>query len=410
MMEKPQLPPFHILVPVWGQQYVDVFLALSLPSLLAEGNLPALSWDAAHIVRIYSTAEDAEAIRSSAIYHRLAKLVAVDIRLVSLGSATPHQVMSDCYRDGIERADALDAPVIFLTADIILATGTFDLLQQQLAAGRRAVMTVGPRLRLDPAAAIFEKSFRQDDGTIAVPKRELAELAMAYLHPLCERHLVDGDSEFFVPANFIWQVGQAGLLFHCLHLHPLMVYPREKIGQFFSTIDDEYVALACPDPRDTHVVVDSDELAIAELTGTERVLGGPRRDRPNEALAWAWVQSTPQHRDFLKIPIRYHATELLPHAWQPLEAEARILVAHYLSSCERSMLHWLWHNPRAVILKIERWARGSALSPSGQIQLPFQRTSLVKRICVAGIDLMRTVTQLKSACRTIVGEFPGRGK
>jgi hypothetical protein len=400
MVDKPKLPPFHILVPVWGEHYVHVFLAFALPSLLADGNLPSLPRDATQTFRVYTTAEDAETIRRSAIYHRLSDLIAVDIRIVSLGSAAPHQVMSDCYRDGIECASALDAAVIFLTADIILAMDTFEALQRQLAMGRRAVMTVGPRLRLDPAALVFEKSFRKDDGVLAVPKRELARLAVTLMHPFCECHLVNGGSEFFIPANLIWRVDQDGLLFHCLHLHPLMVHPREKIGQFFSTIDDEYVALACPDPRDIHIVVDSDELAIAELTSAERVLGGPRRNRPTEALAWAWIQSTPQHRDFLKIPIRYHSTELTPDAWQPAEAEARSFVQHYIDGCGRSVLYWLWHSPRAAILKIERWAKGSALSPSGEIQSTLKRTTLVKRMCLTGIDIVRAVVQLRYSRRS----------
>jgi hypothetical protein len=397
IIDQLELPPLHILVPVWGDHYIHVFLEYSLPSLLADGNLPSLPKGAAQLFRIYTTDKDAETIRRSEIFQRLCQLVAVDIRLISPDSTEPHQLMTNCYCDGIECASEFDAPVIFLTADIIVAVGTFAAIQRQLAAGRRAVMTVGPRLRLDTVASIFEKRTREDGGLLAVTKRELASLAMTYMHPFCECHLVAGDSEFFIPANLIWRVDQAGLLFHCLHLHPLMVYPREKVGNFYSTIDDEFVSLTCPDPDDIHVVVDSDELAIAEVTSAQRVLGGPRRNRPNEVLAWAWVHSTPQHRSFLKLPIRYHPTELMPGAWQPVEVLAKTVIDDYIAGCERNVLHWLWHSPRAVILKLERWARGSALSPSGQIQSASKRSTLVKRICVASIDIMRAVAQLKYA-------------
>src|SRR5260370_1230946 len=131
MIDKLKLPPLHILVPVWGEHYVHVFLEYSLPSLLADGNLPSLPKDAARLLRIYTTDKDAETIRCSGIFHRLCQLVAVDIRVICPGSTAPHQVMSDCYRDGVERANELDAPVIFLTADIILAVGTFEAIQRQ---------------------------------------------------------------------------------------------------------------------------------------------------------------------------------------------------------------------------------------------------------------------------------------
>ena len=35
------LPGFHILVPVWGEAYCDLFTGISLPSQLADRNLPA---------------------------------------------------------------------------------------------------------------------------------------------------------------------------------------------------------------------------------------------------------------------------------------------------------------------------------------------------------------------------------
>src|SRR3990172_2330775 len=71
-----------VLLPVWGERYVAQFLEVSLPSLLAPGNVPALA-DALPCQFVLMTSRaDAEAIREHPVWRRLGDVCDAEILLI----------------------------------------------------------------------------------------------------------------------------------------------------------------------------------------------------------------------------------------------------------------------------------------------------------------------------------------
>ena len=87
-------PPgdIEILLPVWGERYTHDFLELSLPSLMAPGNLPGLSRLGRCTFVLLAPAKDAEVIEQSSLWALLRACCAVRVRyvddLISLSSST----------------------------------------------------------------------------------------------------------------------------------------------------------------------------------------------------------------------------------------------------------------------------------------------------------------------------------
>ena len=249
-----QSRPYHLLTPVWGDSYVRLYLEVVVPAQLAAGNLPALSDNPGNRYIIFTRPVDAERIRKSEVYRRLSEVIAVSIELIDEEIEVPHNTMSNCFRHGIRGAEAADAAVIFLTPDLVFASGSFANLKRLDEQGADVVYIPGIRTFKGPVSTWLKAS--AEDGKIAVTSRQLMQLALDHLHSLSDSSWWEEGDGDLVPANLFWRVGKEGLLGRCFHLHPLFVAPQRKNPTFFGTVDDDFVPSACPDASHDYVVTD----------------------------------------------------------------------------------------------------------------------------------------------------------
>ena len=146
----------RILLPVWGGRYVAQFLAFCLPSLLAEGNLPALRQRAPCTFVLFTRARDAEAIRRNAYFQALERLCAVEIEAIDdLISASHSTIITIAYASGIRssKTNMLDTCFIFLVSDYVLADGALDNAAQRIFAGFSGVLVGNFQLAIEGAGA-----------------------------------------------------------------------------------------------------------------------------------------------------------------------------------------------------------------------------------------------------------------
>ena len=341
-------PGFHFLVPVWGEAYTRLFLDVVLPAHLSPGNLRAMSRPERCVYRIFTTPENFDVIRSAEAFGRLEKVMPVELHAIDLTGDARYGKMSECYQQGVHLADADDAAIFFLNADLLFADGSFAACERLVARGVRVVETTGIRL-LKPAvsAQLLAHHWSASDGWVKVTSRELIGIALDNLHPIMRRPFWDGrEARDLVPSNLIWPVAREGLLLRCYHLHPLVVWPEKKNVSFYGTVDDDYPHLACPDPAGVHVVEDSDELLFCELSDLSHDVGGGIRRQSIPALAlWARAVTHPRHRALARHRIRLHATEVTPSLWEPVERASD-----------------------AVLARVERYAPVDAAQAPGRIE------------------------------------------
>src|SRR5215216_5559166 len=71
-----------LVLPVWGYEYVRQFLECGLPTLLAPGNVPALTGELPCEFIILTSSDDEEFLREHATFRHLAATCDTEIRLI----------------------------------------------------------------------------------------------------------------------------------------------------------------------------------------------------------------------------------------------------------------------------------------------------------------------------------------
>jgi hypothetical protein len=258
---------------VWGHEYLDLFLNVCIPNQLAPGNVPALPPGSRY--RILTRSVHLDELAAHPMVHALREQIPVDIVVVEAldrdfeTARAPYELMNACHKRAIDDILDRDAAIIMLSADIILSNNALAAVVQRHREGYRAVVNTGLRLSKEP----FLQGL-QESGTplAALSSRDLVRLAMPYLSQYTESMFAAARPFCRKPVAVYWRVANEGLLARCLCLHPLMVDPVRPVSLTEGTNDGIYVAQACPDVSLVHVVTDSDELQMFELS--------PARNRP----------------------------------------------------------------------------------------------------------------------------------
>lgn len=267
--DRPASTVFHAVTHVWGREYLDVFLNVCIPNQLAPGNVPALPPGSRY--RILTRSIHVEELDAHPMVHALRTVIPVDIIVVDaldrqVGVARGHDLMIACHQRAIADILEANAAIIMLSADFILSDNALAAVVRRHREGYRAVVNTGLRL----AKESFLRSLAESRAPLAaLSSRELLRMALPHLHSHTESMFVDAHPFSTFPVAVYWRIGDEGLLARCLHLHPLMVDPMSR-APLKGTVDGRYVFRACPDFSRVHVVTDSDELQMFELTTVKR--------------------------------------------------------------------------------------------------------------------------------------------
>jgi hypothetical protein len=279
--------PFYFIVSFWGREYREHFLRLCASSLLAPGNLPALSGSRSSRFLICTTNEDWACIQSDPIVRLLEASTVLEFielrrsvpeflkpvyqeRLRRTGSnggfsgespdgatVTPDEVassesfgalraigkeigteltihhhyalrilfMSAGHKAAACRAHADGAYAVFLAPDMVLSDGSVAHLDRLARGGDKVVLVAACRFAQDECLAEFRKRGMIEPGKpLILPSRLLVEISFANMHP--ETACFEFDSPYFcdMASSAFWRVGRdRGVLLHSFFWAPLLV-------------------------------------------------------------------------------------------------------------------------------------------------------------------------------------------
>src|SRR5262249_19873315 len=122
-------PPKHIqlLLPVWGALHTRIFLELGLPSLMARGNIPAISELCECTFVLLVPKEGVERIEQHPLWVRLQRCCAVAvIHIDDLISESSSTVLTLAYALAIRSSGsrALETCYVPLVADYVMSDGS----------------------------------------------------------------------------------------------------------------------------------------------------------------------------------------------------------------------------------------------------------------------------------------------
>lgn len=320
--DRPPSAVFHAITHVWGREYLDLFLNVCIPNQLAAGNVPALPPGSRY--RILTRSLHVPELDAHPMVNALRERIPVDLVVVEAlergtDATGSYDLMNACHRKAIDDALDADAAIIMLGADLVLSNEALATVVRRHREGYRMVAVTGLRLS--------KESFLQDLQQSPVPlsalsSRELVRLGLRHLHRYTKSMFATAAPFCRKPVAVYWPVGDEGLIARCLSLHPLMIDPMRAVTLTEGTNDGPYMAQACPDAARVHVVTDSDELQMFELSSM-------KHDARRGAGAMVWrVAAMAAKCDEQQLAI-WHRRDICLHAgdvndrWQATAAEAQ---------------------------------------------------------------------------------------
>lgn len=323
----------HCVIAVWGEQYVDSFLNIALPSLLAPGNIPACTELADVSFRIYTRVEDVPSIEAHSRYRDLCSYLSPQIvPLITaelLSSCNRYGAMAACHHEEIALTRSDRGIINVLSPDCLVSDGSLARGLRRILEGDKAVLVAGPRGVLDDIAPILKQQIVQNaSAPLALSSRTLVGLGMRHLHPISQILFWDAPALSRFPSALYWPAGQESMLMKYFHLHPLFVDLADAPPEVTrcGSVDGALISTARIRPEQIYYITHSDEVALLELSSRKHDPMGsipePTQSRFCRMVSFIHDATDATHRrQFLDHDIRFQGNEDVD--WGAVEQRVR---------------------------------------------------------------------------------------
>jgi hypothetical protein len=327
----------RLIIPVWGDLYASKLVSITLPAILAAGNLPALTalFDVELVIVTESRLFDA--IRDSHSF-QLAKrlcsprLVALDDLMIDepgdYGAVLTYALFRGFTDLGARMTETY---LIFLNADFILCDGSLRHLGKLMSEGKRVIHAPSFRVNLEEVLPQLLELVDATTGTLSVPPRDMVRLALANKHRTVKARIVNQrichqtwmdqyywyvDEETLI--GYQWPVALVAIKPQCVVTDPVLVW------------DYGFVPEAAP-TADRHFIGDSDDFFMIELqsrdSGDAMIKVGwiPFDDIARNLSMW----TTREHRESGKQLLKIHADDLPENVDEIIEESCAYMAEIY---------------------------------------------------------------------------------
>jgi hypothetical protein len=339
---------FHAMTYVWNRDDLDLLFNVCLPNQRAPGNSPALPEGSRY--RILTPPVHRDEIDGHPSVRALRAFIPVDVVTIDdthkrFDAPESYELMSACHRRALRDAFDASAALLLLPVNGVCSDRAISAAVRRHREGYRAVVNIRLRINREPFLRHLS------DGRVgmdALSSRELVATALPHLHADSRAMFADARPFSAFPVAVYWRAGDDGLVARALHLHPLLVDPVHPIVPG-GPVDGRYLRDAVRVHSIVHVVNDSDELQMFELTDSNRKAPSPRgRGASIWRSAIVAQECTDLERAFWRThPITVHARGTEGPPW----VEAQNQSASYVARVAQLAGH-----PRAIAA-IAKWPR-----------------------------------------------------
>lgn len=227
-----------IVLPVWGDKYIDTFIKYILPSHLDSSNIPKLSQSHKIKYTLYTTQQSMNRLLAEKSISVLQKYATLEIKLLNSRRIKDVYGTYSFVHSKELRISAKDNEAVYLlNADILLSNNFFTSTLSIIKRGYKSVNIIIPRTSIKP----FEKfSSLNQYKTKKLKANYLIKLWLENPHKLMRYHFMnDKTNTKILPASFYYVNFKQGAYIRSFHLHPVVVLPKKlKIIKFKETIDN----------------------------------------------------------------------------------------------------------------------------------------------------------------------------
>ena len=266
-----------IVVPVWGADYIDTFLNLSLPAQMCPDGIPEIAKRYEVTYVIYSTSQGIISISKSGIFEILNSIVAVKfVEIPSKNSESSYTTFSKAYVKELNDSSGREECVYLLNADIIVSSEFYQSTLQKIELGFKAINVYCPRALLNSVASVMQsRSVVSDHISYNFAAEELKRIWINNIHPLMMLHRMPKlPSEDVHPSSFFWNAASGGVYIRSFHLYPIVLVPRGNRIRTNKTIDSSAISKLKLKPKEIYTEVLNSDFFCFEVTKDERRFAG----------------------------------------------------------------------------------------------------------------------------------------
>lgn len=302
----------RIIVPVWGDRYVDDLLSITLPAVLAPGNLPALSTCFRCEFVIVTERRHFNAIITSWVLSRI--LHYGDVRLVPMDDLMSRWyglTLTYAYVRGFSDLgqEMVNTHLLFLNADFVLADGSYRKLTEIMLKGARLAVAPSYCMTLESTVDALRQRIEPYDAALTISPRDMAALIIAHRHNTIRAKTVN-QRLFRIHRydQFYWYANPETLLARQMPIAIVYMRPERVLTELTTFWDYGVISEYCPTTK-PHVFDDSDDFLMAELRteGTFHELlslGWPSADEIATDLS---SFTTKDHHDYGRYTLVLHS-------------------------------------------------------------------------------------------------------
>jgi len=326
-------PRFNISAIAWGCDYLELMEKVSLPALAAPQNLPETAKLGPVKCSFLTTQEDAEKIEKWEITKYLRQFAEVEIsgdldKLSNTGNPDAHSLekynlwskalnkhLAQCYEE--------KAWWVMWPPDSLFANGTLSTIYRRASEGVKAV-SVGCNqvVHKENFLADLAQQFDLGNGLpLSLENRQLAAFSLKNFHPAYHNNTLNFAQFTTWPAILYFPVPGEGLLVRLFHSSPLAI----KIDRPVSidpgdTIDMMFLEKLIDSVEEIYYATDSDELCTVNLAPGDFKIP-TTSEGPSKRIIKNFINKHTNeiHRQHALQSCYWHATDITPEKWKPLE-------------------------------------------------------------------------------------------
>lgn len=291
-----------------------------LPTLLADGNLPALARLFDVTYRISTTHRDAARLNHHPLIEKARGIVDIEF-VVATDDEVPDPIHHvNWYHRAISDARDQGAQIAFLPPDVTWSNSTLGNMGRHMAEGRLGTAMPYIRVITETLLPALDAIPSGKDGILDIAPGDLVRLAMRHMHPLSAAAIA-GSRHGRPSLEKLWPVPGEGLLL------------RHMVRELFSfdpsrlEITHLWYAGQGTQAKDIHLVTDSDEMLFLSLAPLRKDIPLYIQDHDIDSIDMALsslhpLNDTPLNSHFAAHSVRLHYGAMSSHKWRKAEVLA----------------------------------------------------------------------------------------
>ncbi|WP_413208134.1 hypothetical protein [Rhodospirillum sp. A1_3_36] len=312
-------PKAKLIIPIWGQRYVEEFAQISLPSYLAPGNLPALLEMIDLEILVMTTEETVDIFKQEAAFQALQRFCQINFLMIDdlVTNGLYGVTLTLAYARGVMSVgtEQVNTWFLFMNSDFVLADGSLRTLAEKMIRGdAHSILAPSLRAESEVLAPLLAKTAEQNAGILTVPPRDLVRMTFENLHAtVIAKTVTQGLMTCQTHNQIYWQVDGNTLLARHYLIFMMAIKPERPLPPINSYCDYGFIPELVPSGS-MDILDDSDDFFMLELQNSrqelEYILTGMSNPKRIAAHLSSWTSA--EHRAVATRDIVFHTEDLPP--------------------------------------------------------------------------------------------------